>query len=147
MLKAFLFDIGGTLLIEESFNLEKGFDAICKHLKKGSTFPDSLIVLEKYQEGLSAFCVLDWLKVNTGSTSVSNADLEWYLWESTVSLQPHENVEMALDQICLKGLRVATISNAIFSSKCISRELAKHGLLKYFEFVISSADMRIRRPH
>jgi HAD superfamily hydrolase (TIGR01509 family) len=147
MLKAFLFDLGGTVLVEESYDLESGFDTIFRYLKAGSNFKDLLISIEKYQYGLSEFCVLDWIKVNSASKSVSDADLEWYLWESTVSLKPHANVKMALDQLCSKGLRVAAISNAIFSSKCISRELAKYDILKYFEFVISSADMRIRKPH
>ena len=52
-----------------------------------------------------------------------------------------------LNTIKSKNIRVGIISNNTFSGKTLEYELESHGISKYFEFVISSADYGIRKPH
>ena len=55
-------------------------------------------------------------------------------------------MQSILDFLVKKNIRVAAISNAIFRSPCMAYELEKHALNKYFEFVVSSAGLGIRKP-
>lgn len=135
------------MLIEESYDLKKGFDAISNYLNKEASFNGMLAEIKQSQKGLSEFSVLDWIKANSVSEFDKCNAIEWALWESTVTLTPYDNVALILDRLCASELRVAAISNAIFSSACICKELDKHNLLGYFEFVVSSADLHIRKPH
>ncbi len=57
---------------------------------------------------------------------------------------PH--VEEALREIRGAQIPMGAVSNAIFSGETLRSELEKHGLSWAFDFVISSADLTIRKP-
>ncbi len=42
---------------------------------------------------------------------------------------------------------MAVVSNSAFSSEALGSELAQHGLGDFFQFVMSSADYVVRKPH
>jgi FMN phosphatase YigB (HAD superfamily) len=41
---------------------------------------------------------------------------------------------------------LAAISNAAFSGRILEKELERHGLARYFRFVVTSADAGLRKP-
>ena len=45
------------------------------------------------------------------------------------------------------GISTGVISNAMFSGDVLRWELASHGLLECFQFVMSSADYGLQKPH
>ena len=53
----------------------------------------------------------------------------------------------ALDELDSMGLRLACVSNAFMSADVLSRIMDERGLGRHLEFVISSADAGIRKPH
>jgi len=148
MLNAILFDLGGTVLAEKSYNLEVGYASISENLDVN----ESLITLQNAislgQEGNREFSVLKWIETHLHETEKrGDAELiEYKLWENTVSLEPMDDVERVLKYLNDRSIKVAALSNAIFSSMCITRELEKHNLAQYFDFVVSSADIGVRKP-
>jgi len=78
--------------------------------------------------------------------SMPLSELEWEFWNAslTVAIRPGA-VEM-LEGVRQRGIRSCVISNSSFAACTIERELKRQGLLRYFEFVISSADYGIRKP-
>ena len=147
MTKAPLLDLGGTVLAEQSYDLVSGFYAVSDRLLPNITFADLCDAIKIGQIELSEFSVLNWIKENSlkPEEPTKACDIELALWENTVSLEPIEGVADALENLRYNGVRVGAISNAIFSSGCISRELRNHDLLRHFEFVISSADFGLRK--
>ncbi len=148
MPRAVLFDLGDTVLEEKSYNIASGFEKISAYLSPAISLKKLTESIALGQEGNSEFQLARWIETNlrSQSESMSAHDIELLLWNTTVELVPKPGIRQALDFLVGNGVRVAAISNAIFSSKCMRSELAKHNLDSYFEFVISSADHGRRKP-
>jgi putative hydrolase of the HAD superfamily len=63
-----------------------------------------------------------------------------------VELVPAPNVCQTLERLAAERIALAAISNAAFSGRVLGAELARHGLGKYLQFVISSGDVGTRKP-
>jgi HAD superfamily hydrolase (TIGR01549 family) len=148
MPKAILFDLGDTVLKEKSYNIEHGFNAISKYLSSSVTFERLNEATKKFQVSNSEFKLLQWISVNLCKDYfLSDArEVELELWKKTVSLVPIQGIQLVLDFLVQQNIRIAAVSNAAFSSPCMTYELEKHGLNNYFEFILSSADLGVRKP-
>ena len=148
MPKAIIFDLGDTVLEERSYNIAAGYDVISKYLCPSATLEELMMATAKNQTGNSEFKLLEWInsRLLNPHGLVTAQDVEIKLWKETVSLALKPDIKRALDFLVDKNIRIAAISNAIFSSSCMKVELAKHNIDKYFEFIISSADYGIRKP-
>jgi len=148
MLRAALLDLGNTVLREHSYNLCTGFDSISQHLNPSQSIDKLIDSINATQIETTEFSVLNWIKHNTriSDNEVSTEFLEACLWNHTVTLEPIEQVKESLEFLKGNGVRIAALSNAIFSANCIQLELKKHNLDQYFEFVISSSNIGIRKP-
>jgi len=149
MLNAILFDLGGTVLAEKSYDLAAGYASISTNFDTMESLATLLNTIALGQESNREFSVLEWIETHLNKTNDQNITelLEHKLWDNTVSLEPMNGVDDVLKYLSDRSVRVAALSNAIFSSKCIVRELQKHNLAHYFEFVVSSADIGVRKPH
>ena len=148
MTQAILFDLGGTVLSENSYNISSGYSAIAHSLSPNASLEKLMASTDELQNNTHEFSLLNWIdehldKSNPSSTA---ADIEMKLWDNTASLSPKPDIAVVLDYLNQQNIRVAAISNAIFSSVCMRTELDKYNLGKYFEFIISSADIGIRKP-
>ena len=148
MLQAVLLDLGNTVLREHSYNLRTGFDSISQYLNPSQSIDKLIDSINVTQIETTEFSVLNWIKHNTrlSDNEVSTEFLEACLWNHTVTLEPIEQVKESLEFLKGNGVRIAALSNAIFSANCLRLELRKHNLDHYFEFVISSSDIGIRKP-
>lgn len=148
MPKAILFDLGDTVLKEMSYDIVAGYRSISKSLSPDASLEKLEAATALSQKGNSEFKLLEWINSNLGdSQQQTNAvNIELALWRRTVSLLPIPGIREVLEFLAAKNIRIAAISNAVFSSQCMRAELAKHNLGQYFEFVISSADYGIRKP-
>jgi len=148
MPKAVIFDLGDTVLEEKSYNMSSGYESISEYLSLNTSLEELNNAIAQGQEGNREFKLLEWIDKNLckKQNSMSAHEIELLLWNETVELVRMDGLHKVLDFLFEQGIRVAAISNAIFSSKCIIKELAKHNLDSYFEFVISSADHGIRKP-
>jgi FMN phosphatase YigB (HAD superfamily) len=102
--------------------------------------------IDTFQVGTCEFQFLQGIRDNLSldQTSVNPESIELELWKETVFLLPIQGVQSILDFLVKENIRVAAISNAIFSSPFMAYELEKHGLNGHFEFILSSADLGIR---
>ena len=73
--------------------------------------------------------------------------IELEFWKASVCYTPEPGIGETLYAMKEYGVRMAVVSNFPFSGPVLSWELEKQGLLEAFEFVISSADCGIRKPH
>jgi putative hydrolase of the HAD superfamily len=73
------------------------------------------------------------------------AELEFWKHSEKYSIAP--GIEDLLKFTKENEIKVGIVSNNIFSGSVIEWELEKFKINKYFEFVISSSDYGIRKPH
>ena len=101
-----------------------------------------------YTGNHNEFIVIDWLQnLLAGSEiNVTIKELENILWNNTVTLKPYPDVNFILNQLKQREIRIAAISNTVLSSNAMNHEFSKHQLLDYFDFIITSADLGIRKP-
>jgi len=72
--------------------------------------------------------------------------LELEFWKAMVHYGLPEPVD-ALRLIRDSGIPFGVVSNSSFSASALRWELKRHGILDLFEFVMSSADYVVRKPH
>ena len=148
MPKAILFDLGNTVMEERSYNLVAGFNAISNSFSTDISFDELKRSISLGQQDNCEFNLVDWIEHQLVKSDRSEAEkLELVFWNNVVSLLPISGVQLVLGFLNKNNIKLAAISNAIFSSNCLIEELKRHNLNQYFEFVISSADHRIRKPH
>jgi HAD superfamily hydrolase (TIGR01509 family) len=154
---AILFDIGGTLLHEDAYNLRSGVIALLRDSRFTTALRDrgedellaQLVgeINQVHATNSGEFTLLQWLHNCLPWAAVSELQqTELILWSHSVSMSPMPGVEtvLAAHQRC--GIRMGAVSNAVFSSRTLEAELQRHGLAPFLEFVISSADLGIRKP-
>lgn len=73
--------------------------------------------------------------------------LEVEFWKAGIEHDPEPGISEALTALAAHQVRMGVVSNHPGSGAVLSWELQRHDLLRYFEFVISSADYGIRKPH
>jgi putative hydrolase of the HAD superfamily len=78
---------------------------------------------------------------------LSLAEQEWEFWSSAMRIRLVDGVPAMLDDLVRRSIRRAVISNSSFTADTIRRTLADLGVADRFEFVISSADYGVRKPH
>ena len=73
--------------------------------------------------------------------------LELEFWKAGVEHGPEPGISEALTALATHQVRMGVVSNHPGSGAVLSWELQRYDLLRNFEFVISSADYGIRKPH
>jgi HAD superfamily hydrolase (TIGR01509 family) len=146
-----LFDVGGTLLREESYDLAAGLRPLVPSI------PERARLVQELEEALAAaqasdhaeFRLADWLASvrEIGERDAGGDESrELIFWRHAVRLVPMPGARAALAQAGARGLRLGAVSNAIFSGDVLAWELARHGFADLLAFVISSADLGVRKP-
>jgi putative hydrolase of the HAD superfamily len=152
---AILFDVGDTLLREVSFDLNAGIAALvpscCPSRERATQLADEVRVLLQGipPTGESELPIARWLfeqllPEEGSATRIDEVELQ--LWQHTVQLVPMPGAAEMLEHLHAQGIAMGAVSNAIFSARIISHELERHDLLRFFRFVISSADVGVRKP-
>jgi putative hydrolase of the HAD superfamily len=145
---ALLVDVGGTLLREDAYDLPAGVRALEPRRALDELTRDLVQSIDRvHATSYSEFTVARWLASNrdcfAGGSTIR--ELENILWKATASLSPMPGVAQALPAVRNLGLRIGCISNAVFSGSVLHSELRRHGLV--VDFVISSADLNVRKPN
>jgi putative hydrolase of the HAD superfamily len=160
---AVLFDFGGTLVEESGYDLHAGNTWV---LSRASVLPshvtlDAVVARAQYiaQRVLAR---RDDTQVETPWSAVARliydhfgvqfddpiSDLELGFWRAAVQTRPLlPGVRDTLERLASDGIRMAVISNTMFTAGTLRAELDSHGLAKYFEFILSSAELSIRKPN
>jgi putative hydrolase of the HAD superfamily len=157
--KAILFDLWGTLIESDEFAPARGNARLLE--LAGSTV--SLEDLQAYEDGIvrdagrreDESC-LEFTRQSLQRllndrfairSPLSLAEQEWEFWSSSMHIRLVDGVRDMLDDLVRRSVRRAVISNSSFSGDIIRRTLTDLGVIDRFEFVVSSADYGVRKPH
>jgi putative hydrolase of the HAD superfamily len=78
---------------------------------------------------------------------LSLEEQEWEFWSASMRIRLVDGVVPMLDDLARRSIRTAVISNTSFTAATLRRTLADLGVADRFEFVASSADYGLRKPH
>jgi putative hydrolase of the HAD superfamily len=146
---AILVDVGDTLLREERFDLAAGLRAAAPRLGDrlpglARAFGDELRACHAARRELH---LARWLAARVPELAGEAVDaIEDAVWAAVVTLTPAAGVAALLRRLSAEGVAVAAVSNASFSGRVLHRELGRHGLGGDVRFVLSSADLGVRKP-
>ena len=145
---AVLFDVGDTILAERRFDLEAGIAAVvedrCAATALASAFRSELAT--SHRRG-SELLLAAWLQERVPAlASTALPVLEDAIWDRVVTLVPRPGIAAVLRLLSRDGVPAAAVSNAAFSGRVLRAELARHGLADRLRFVLSSADLSVRKP-
>jgi putative hydrolase of the HAD superfamily len=157
---AILFDLWGTLIDSARFDSLKGNEALLALAERplGVTLSEvqalgervSAAVNPREEQSAIEFTWQSLRRILSDSFGlrfrVSPAELEWEFWKAALDIRLTEGVGEALREVGGRGIRSAVISNSSFMGATIERELELLGILRHFEFVLSSADYGVRKP-
>jgi putative hydrolase of the HAD superfamily len=161
--KAVIFDFGDTILRNVSFNPLAGNERLLELALPGhglkpsdvqqfanamdreiSRRKDELELIVEFP-GLSFQRTLfETLGV---SFSQDHATLEQEFWSASMNYEPEDGILEVLVFLRAHGIRACILSNTTFAGTVLEKELHTHGLLEYFEFVLSSCDYGFRKPN
>jgi FMN phosphatase YigB (HAD superfamily) len=146
--RAVLFDVGDTLLEEQRFDLEAGLAAVVpdQDTVKALAIAFRAELAECYRRN-SELRLAAWVRDRLPALQLlSIAEIEDAIWASVVTLGPRLGVAKVLRRLADDRLPIAAVSNASFSGRVLSAELARYGLADPLRFVMSSADTGTRKP-
>jgi putative hydrolase of the HAD superfamily len=156
---AVVFDLWGTLIESDEFSTSKGNARLLE--LAGSDAPrDALLAYEagivrdaerredeshiEYTRQSLQRLLNDRFGIHS---PLSLAEQEWEYWSSSMCIRLIDGVPGMLDDLARRSIRRAVISNSSFTADTIRRTLADLGVADRFEFVVSSADYGVRKPH
>lgn len=159
--KGILLDMGGTLLGEFAFDRMAARTRLLEVARnpRGVTLSDYAEVSQEFHETVWAHRDAHMVEVpvrafwrladeRLGITfDMPPEEVERLFWSVAVKMRPEPGVFEALESIRVLGLPMGVVSNSAFCGHAITSELDKHGMTGYFQFVMSSADYGIRKPH
>ncbi len=157
--RAVIFDLWGTLIESDGFSPSRGNARLLE--LAGSNAPlDALLAYEngivhdaerREDESGIEFTRQSLQRLLNDRFAIcsplSLAEQEWEYWSSSMTIRLVEGVPDILDDLARRSIRRAIISNSSFTADTIRRTLADLGVADRFEFIVSSADYGVRKPH
>ena len=158
--EAILFDLGGTLL-KDSFSGGLGdrmralreCEPARPYLEADPELPTALAkdMRAIYEAGLEEFHLKGWLesRLSNGPAGASGsvAELERLIRKSVISYSPPDDATRVLRALQKLNIPMAVVSNSIFSSALLRSDIEELSVLEAFQFVVSSAEFGLRKPH
>jgi HAD superfamily hydrolase (TIGR01549 family) len=146
--RAILLDLGDTILRQRWFDLSVGIDAVVHDRRRSEELATAFREYELPAYARGDECLLaEWLRSQVPSLNAQEAEaFEDRIWAAVVRMEPLPGIDQVLKRLSDDRLPIGAVSNAAFSSRALRAELARHDLAARFRFVLSSADLRIRKP-
>jgi putative hydrolase of the HAD superfamily len=159
--KGIIFDLGDTVLHEHAFNALEGNRRLLElaEYNPGVTAEDIQKLADEVYGWIDRASEESMLEITLETYNrllyepmgvkfkVGYDELEKEFWKTACSYVPAPGIYPLLDILEANHIKTGIISNSIFSASTLIKELEKHNLARYFQFVISSADYGIRKPH
>lgn len=155
-MRALLFDVGGTLLREDGYDLAAAIRAALEPRAvraaaiAAEAWPAELArwldeVRERGHEGRS---LQRWLAERLRAPETIDRDaLEDRMWRAGVRMSALPGAREALAAAAERGLALAALSNTVFSARRMRLALEEAGLAAPLDFVLSSAELPHAKPH
>ncbi len=159
--KGILFDLGDTLLTYEGMDPLSGTEHVLQFAEnpRGLSARDVQDLVAELWEDLEARRDASMLELRSdwvhrlvyeahGITfSLSQEEVELEFFKTSMKFTREPEIESTLQALTRMELPMAIVSNATFSGRTLSSELERQGLADYFEFLMSSADYGVSKPH
>jgi putative hydrolase of the HAD superfamily len=156
-----LYDVGDTLLETRGYDPTAGISRLLSLARnpRHVTVDEILPLTLELNEIFDARCEATGLEYSQQAFhrllynhfdidfDVSPQDLELAYWRHALSFAAEPGVADALEAARTAGCRQGVISNTSFSQETLRQELSAHGLDTYFELILASADIGLRKPH
>jgi FMN phosphatase YigB (HAD superfamily) len=145
---AILLDVGDTILRQYWFDLSLGIDAVVHDRARSEELATAFRAYELPAYDRGDECLLaEWLRSQVPSLAeLPTESIEDRIWATVVRMEPLPRVDQVFASLRDDRVPVGAVSNAAFSGRAIRAELARHGLALQLRFVLSSADLRVRKP-
>ena len=160
MIKAVLMDVGKTVVTNRDIDFKRGLKAVYD-LDKSATKIDFERYLEVFQS-LKRVTFDSVRKINseiriddflvtlcevTGiNPGLDKEELQWFFQCNLIDEELIDGVTFFLEYVKSNHYPLIAVSNSCMDSATIAREFKEYDILKYFNEVISSADILIRKP-
>jgi putative hydrolase of the HAD superfamily len=159
--KAILFDLGDTILHEGDYQPLVGITQLFGRagLRAGvdleSACAGSMALLSevraKRDSEITEFPFQSWLRLVVdqfcADRDILLADAELEFWSASARMEPQPGIAAVLAWLTKRKIPLGVVSNAMFSTRLLAGELARHRLEDAFQFVMSSADYGVQKPH
>lgn len=154
-MKTIFIDLGKTILNNYGYDFIKAFEKLYEQTEKEISLDEFLTIFSAFKEekrqqmiegkevNLKSF--LDkFFEERNISTNCNKEECFFFELTKNEGLMPgaYELLKHCND----KGYQVIAVSNSSISSTVLKKQLEIFGVLKYFEEVISSADILIKKP-
>lgn len=146
--RAILLDLGDTILRQLWFDLSVGIDDLVHDQMRSEELATAFRAYELPAYVRGDECLLaEWLRTQVPSLAeLTRDEIEDRIWATVVRMEPLPGIDEVLKRVSEDRVPIGAVSNAAFSGRALRAELARHGLDARFRFVLSSADLRIRKP-
>lgn len=158
MIKGILIDLGNTIVYNKNFNFNNGLMVIYNNIIEPKISYQELI---KFTDNFKLntydirdrfeICFLNYLnylqKYFDLKFKVSLSELEYLFTLKVEDLELIDGVIDFLKYLKESKKKVVILSNSTFSSLALKRNLEDLGILDYFDQVLSSGDLLIRKPY
>jgi len=159
--KAIVFDYGDTLLHFTDWDYAKGMRAVYDHANNPRGVPFDAVQeramhivdtrramqdaapVEHHQRGFYRL-IFDHFGMSFDRDLV---DMEIAFWQAAATYQLTEGLVDLLEELSRRDIRMAILSNASFTEPVMQRDLHDYGIAHHFEFLISTAEFNITKPH
>ena len=160
--RGFLFDYGGTLVEEASYDARAGIELLLKHVADRPAWATMEKIVERagritrevagrrdqFQIETSWICMTRLIHDMFGTRfDLPLADLELPFWNASVTTRAMPGARDALREFDRAGIPMGVVSNTSFGQHVIRHELAKHGLDEHLSTIVVSAEYSVRKPN
>lgn len=159
--RAILFDLGGTILRQVSFQPGAWAAALPRYTDPPAELDEAKtagrirqIVREFSQPGKAGIvevrmsACLRHLHERLGlQLAHSEEEIELAFWRATSIMKPEPGIRPLLELLSARQIRMGIISNSMFTASVLRWELQQHALADFFPLVMASADYGLRKPH
>jgi HAD superfamily hydrolase (TIGR01509 family) len=159
--KGVLFDLGDTLLREGDYQPLIGITQLFERARLRAEADletaraASIALLTEIRgmrdSGITEFPFQSWLRLIVDrfcvERDVSLAEAELEFWKVSAQMEPQPGIAAVLARLAARKIPCGVVSNAMFSARLLAWELARHGFGEAFQFVMSSADYGVQKPH
>jgi len=158
---AILFDMGGTLVGDERIDAIAGDARLLRHAIDTRGLSAEAVGAEADALSRAVMALRDPCRLELPCRAfqrllydrlgirfrIPPELMELEFWRGAVTHAPEPGIDRLLRRLRDAGVRMGVVSNTMFSAAVLEDDLAHHGLLGYFELVVSSADYGLRKPH
>lgn len=160
--KGVLFDMGDTLLANVALDFDAGRARVLEiaHNPRGVTLSDYAAISEQsdlqkvWTQRDASLIEIPWVSFDRlilerlGLTfDIPLEEVQNEFWRAGLTTVPEPGIYEMLEHMQALNIVLAVLSNSSFTGRALCLQLERHGLLKPFKFLMSSAEYAVRKPH